>query len=100
MTDLMAQNITIQIANENYPLAVEPQLEEAIRTAAEKINELYSYQMDHFGNVSDKQVLSMLLLQEESKLIEAQMKDAGSTREILSEIDALNAELDEYLLSR
>lgn len=96
----MKQNITIRIAGEVYPLTVESSLEEAIRTAAEQINEAYNYRMDHFGNVSDKEVLSMILLQEEAKLIELQQKDAGSARSIVSEIDALNAELDEYLLSR
>lgn len=96
----MKQNITIKLAEEEFPLAVEPELEEGIRAAAERINEQYAYLSDHYGNVSAKQVLSMLLLMEETKLVELQRKNAGEAGDMIKDIEALNAELDEYLLSR
>ena len=88
------------MADEEYPLAVEPELEEGIRAAADRINEQYAYLIDHYGNVSAKQVLSMLLLMEETKLVGLQKENAGEVSDIIREIESLNAELDEYLLSR
>ena len=100
MTDTMAQNITVKIAGKEFPLAVEPAMEGKIRTAVEKINERFDYIADHYGNVSQQDVLSMILLEEEAKLIEMQEKDSGDARTLAREIDAINAQLDEYLTSR
>ena len=96
----MKQNIKIKIAGDEYQLTVEPDLEEGIRAAADRINENVDYLLDHYANVSPKQVLGIVLLREEVKLIELQRKNAGEAGEMDRELDALNAELDEYLLSR
>ncbi len=96
----MKQNIKIKIAGDEYQLAVDPDLEEGIRAAADRINENVDYLLDHYGNVSPKQVLGIVLLREEVKLIELQRKNAGEAGEMDRELEALNAELDEYLLSR
>ena len=96
----MKQNIKIKIAGDEYQLTVEPDLEEGIRAAADRINENVDCLLDHYGNVSPKQVLGIVLLREEVKLIELQRKNAGEAGEMDRELDALNAELDEYLLSR
>ena len=96
----MKQNIKIKIAGDEYQLAVDPDLEEGIRAAADRINENVNYLMDRYGNVSLKQVLGIVLLREEVKLIELQRRNAGEAGAMERELEALNAELDEYLLSR
>ena len=71
----MKQNIKIKIAGDEYQLAVDPDLEEGIRAAADRINENVDYLLDHYGNVSPKQVLGIVLLREEVKLIELQKRN-------------------------
>lgn len=96
----MKQNITLKIGGVEYPLSINPELEEGMRAAAERINEEMDYIEDHYGNVSHSDVLSIMLLRAEVKLLELQRDNAGEAGELVRGIEALNAELEDYLHSR
>lgn len=96
----MKQNITLKIGGVEYPMSVNPELEEGMRAAAERINEEYDYIVDHYGNVSQSEVLTMMLLRSEVKLLELQRANAGAAGDVMREIEALNSQLEEYLLGR
>ena len=81
-------------------MSVNPELEEGMRAAAERINEEYDYIVDHYGNVSQSEVLTMMLLRSEVKLLELQRANAGAAGDVMREIEALNSQLEEYLLGR
>ncbi len=81
-------------------MSVNPELEEGMRAAAERINEEYDYIVDHYGNVSQSEVLTMMLLRSEVKLLELQRANAGAAGDVMREIEALNNQLEDYLLGR
>ena len=94
------QRISIRIAGFEYPLNVERDQEEVIRLAAARINEKVDEIRDRYQNVDIRDILSIVLLEEEKKLIELQRRYNAESEGIFRKLLSLDQDLDNYLLSR
>ena len=96
----MMQNITVKIAGREFPLEIEAEKEERIRAAVTRINsEIEALQYDYRG-VDLSEILRVVLLSEEKKLVDLEVTGASAINNTLSQISDLDAELEEYLNSR
>ena len=93
----MKQRITLKIAGKETQHLVDAEREELIRAAADRINrEIDSLRFDFRDqNLSD--VLSMILLSEETKLLEMESRSNKETDTLLRRLEELDASLGEYL---
>lgn len=94
------QRINVTIARRNYSLDIEPEMEESIRAAVDSLNARIEDAGTQFVNVEMRDILSMVLLEEEVRLIDAQRRNAGELKEVSEEIAALDRKLGTYLHSR
>ncbi|MBQ0122489.1 MAG: cell division protein ZapA [Bacteroidales bacterium] len=96
----MMQNITVKIAERNFPLEIEAEKEEFIRAAVARINaEIEALQYD-YREVELSEILRVVLLNEEKKLVDLEAAGAKEIDNIRKNIADLDAELGEYLSSR
>ena len=93
----MKQRITLKIAGKETQHLVDAEREEVIRAAGDRINrEIDSLRFDFRDqNLSD--VLSMILLSEETKLLELESRSNQETDSVLRRLEELDASLGEYL---
>lgn len=96
----MKQNITIRIAKEEFSLEVDAELEEGIRVAVDNVNDSIDNLLSRYGNVDMQKVLSIVLLNEEMKIVDLENRNSRQVNDIMGDIEALDAKLEEYLLSR
>ncbi|MFH2142125.1 MAG: cell division protein ZapA [Bacteroidota bacterium] len=89
--------IRVNIADRHYPLNIDLKDEEKIRKAAKKINDtILQYKQKYSDKEKDNQdFLAMASLQFITKNIDLEQNQNVSR--IISGIEQLNAELDEYL---
>ena len=96
-SDAMKQRITLRIAGKETVHMVEPEREEFIRAAADRINkEIDSLRFD-FRDQDLSEVLSMILLSEETRLLELEARNMNETNSVLRRLEDLDAGLGEYL---
>lgn len=97
MKDSMKQRITLKIAGKETQHLIDAEREEVIRAAADRINrEIDSLRFDFRDqNLSD--VLSMILLSEETKLLELESRSNQETDSMLRRLEELDASLGQYL---
>jgi cell division protein ZapA (FtsZ GTPase activity inhibitor) len=89
--------IKISIADRVYPLTVEPNQEEGLRSASKKIDAMIK-QFEESYAVRDKQdVLAMCALQFASQVEQKQIDNAINGDETIERIKKINAVLDQYL---
>ncbi|MBR5019020.1 MAG: cell division protein ZapA [Bacteroidales bacterium] len=93
----MKQRITLKIAGKETQHLIDAEREEVIRAAADRINrEIDSLRFDFRDqNLSD--VLSMILLSEETKLLELESRSNQETDSMLRRLEELDASLGQYL---
>lgn len=91
------QNITIKIAGESYPQSVPPALEFKLRAAVDAINTDIRTTQEDYPDVPLYRILSIVLLNEELKLVEALERNEGEYGKLLSEVKDLDAGLGAYL---
>ncbi len=75
-------------------------MEESIRAAVDSLNARIEDAGTQFVNVEMRDILSIVLLEEEVRLIDAQRRNAGELKEVNDEIAALDRKLGTYLHSR
>ena len=93
----MKQRITLRIAGKETQHLVDAEREELIRAAADRINrEIDSLRFD-FRDQDLSDVLSMILLSEETKLLEMESRSNKETDTLLRRLEELDARLGEYL---
>lgn len=93
----MKQRITLRIAGKETQHLVDAEREEVIRAAADRINqEIDSLRFD-FRDQDLSEVLSMILLSEETKLMELEARSSKETDSMLRRLEELDAGLEEYL---
>lgn len=93
----MKQRITLKIAGKETQHLVDAEREEVIRAAADRINrEIDSLRFD-FRDQNLSEVLSMILLSEETKLLELEARNNQETDTLLRRLEELDASLGEYL---
>ena len=93
----MKQRITLKIAGKETQHLVDAEREEVIRAAADRINrEIDALRFD-FRDQNLSEVLSMILLSEETKLLELEARSNQETDTMLRRQEELDASLGEYL---
>lgn len=93
----MKQRITLRIAGKETVHMVEPEREQAIRKAADRINkEIDSLRFD-FKDQDLSDVLKLILLSEETRLVEMEARNTQETNSVLRRLEDLDAALGEYL---
>ena len=93
----MKQRITLKIAGKETQHLVDAERDEVIRAAADRINrEIDSLRFD-FRDQNLSEVLSMILLSEETKLLELEARNNQETDTLLRRLEELDASLGEYL---
>lgn len=76
---------------------VDPEREEIIRRAAKRINEEIDSLRFDFRDQDMSDVLSMILLSEETRLLELEARSLKETNSVLQRLGDLDAALGEYL---
>lgn len=94
------QRVKLSIAERSYQLEIEPEMEESIRAAVDSINARILEARNRYTNVDMRDILSIVLLEEESRLIGLERRNAGELGELEKEIGALDRQLGEYLYGR
>lgn len=97
MNEAMKQRITLKIAGKETEHWIDAGREEVIRAAADKINrEIDALRFD-FRDQDLSEVLSMILLSEETRLLELEARSKQETHSALRQLEELDASLGEYL---
>lgn len=91
------QKITLKIANESFPLAVTPSLEGPLRAAVDEINGEIREIQDANPDVPLSKILSIALLNEEMRLVDALNRNEGEYGKLLEEVRSLDRSLGDYL---
>ena len=87
----------MKIGGRELQLNIDSRKEEGLRAAAEKINkELDALRFD-FRNQELSDMLSIILLSEEVRLMELEAGNVYETNHIIRSLEQLDAELGEYL---
>ena len=97
MNEAMKQQITLKIAGKETVHMVDPEREEIIRKAAKRINEEIDSLRFDFRDHDLSEVLSMILLSEEIRLLELEARSTHETNSVLQRLGDLDAALGEYL---
>jgi len=93
----MKQRITIKIAGKKMELMVGQDREEVIRSAADRINkEIDSLRFD-FRDQDLSDVLCMVLLSEETRLLELEARSMQENNSVIHRLEELDANLEQYL---
>ena len=93
----MKQRITLKIAGKETQHLVDAGREEMIRAAADHINKEIDALRFDFRDQDLSDVLSMLLLSEETKLLELEARSSKENQRALRQLEELDASLGEYL---
>ena len=93
----MKQRITLKIAGKKMELMVGQDREEVIRAAADRINKEIDALRFDFRDQDLSDVLSMILLSEETRLLELEARSMQENNSVLHRLEELDANLEEYL---
>ena len=93
----MKQRITLKIAGKETQHLVDAGREEMILAAADRINKEIDALRFDFRDQDLSDVLSMLLLSEETKLLELEARSSKENQRALRQLEELDASLGEYL---
>jgi cell division protein ZapA (FtsZ GTPase activity inhibitor) len=96
----MKQRITIRIAGKEFELDVEAASEEKIREAVKRINRRIFEKSNLFPMVARDEILSMILLEEEVRLVEFETLRDREKENLLQQLHTLDERLGEYLIGR
>ena len=89
--------IKVKIADRVYPLTIQPEQEEVIRSSVKKIDQMIK-QLEESYAVRDKQdVLAMCFLQYATKLIQKNNSEDDRNNEDLKNISNLNELIKEHI---
>ena len=92
----MKQRITLKIAGKKMELMVGQDREEVIRAAADRINKEIDALRFDFRDQDLSDVLSMILLSEETRLLELEARSMQENNSVLHRLEELDANLEEY----
>ena len=93
----MKQRITLRIAGKESELMVDSAREELIRAAAARINKEFEALRYDYRNQDPADVLRLILLSEEMKLIESESRNKMENSSLIQRLEELDAGLEEYL---
>ena len=93
----MKQRITLRIAGKESELMVDSSREELIRAAAARINKEFEALRYDYRNQDPADVLRLILLSEEMKLIESESRNKMENSSLIQRLEELDAGLEEYL---
>ena len=93
----MKQRITLKIAGRESEFMVDAEREELIRAAAARINKEYEAIRYDYRNQDPSDVLRMILLSEEMRLLETEARNSQENSRLIQRLEELDAGLEEYL---
>ena len=93
----MKQRITLKIAGKETLHLIDAGREEVIRAAADRINKEIDALRFDFRDQNLSEVLSMILLSEETRLLELEARNNRETDSTLRRLEELDESLGEYL---
>ena len=93
----MKQRITLKIAGKETVHLIDAGREEVIRAAADRINKEIDALRFDFRDQNLSEVLSMILLSEETRLLELEARNNRETDSTLRRLEELDESLGEYL---
>ena len=93
----MKQRITLKIAGKETQHLVDAEREELIRAAADRINKEIDAMRFDFRDQNLSDVLSMILLSEETRLLELEARSSRETQNALRLLEELDESHGEYL---
>ena len=93
----MKQRITLKIAGKESEFMVDAEREELIRAAAARINKEYEAMRYDYRNQDPADVLRMILLSEEMRLLETETRNKQENSRLIQRLEELDAGLEEYL---
>ena len=93
----MKQRITLRIAGKETQHLVDAEREELIRAAADRINKEYDAMRYDYRNQDPSDVLRMILLSEEMRLLETEARNSQENSRLIQRLEELDAGLEEYL---
>jgi len=93
----MKQRITIKIAGKKLELMVSPEREEGLRAAADRINKEVDALRFDFRDQDLSELLCLILLSEETRLMELEATSVQETNSVLRRLEELDGNLKEYL---
>lgn len=93
----MKQRITLKIAGIETQHLIDADREEVIRAAADRINKEIDALRFDFRDLGLSDVLSMILLSEETKLLEMEARTSRQAQQTLRRLEELDRSLGEYL---
>ena len=93
----MKQRITLKIAGKETQHLVDAEREELLRAAADRINKEIDAMRFDFRDQNLSDVLSMILLSEETRLLELEARSSRETQNALRRLEELDESLGEYL---
>ena len=96
----MKQRITIRIAGKEFELDVDAASEEKIRAAVKRINQRIFEKSSSYPMVPRDEILSMILLEEEVRLVEFETLRDKEKENLLQQLHTLDERLGEYLIGR
>ena len=96
----MKQRITIRIAGKEFELDVDAASEEKIRAAVKRINQRIFEKSSSYPMVPRDEILSMILLEEEVRLVEFETLRDKEKEKLLQQLHNLDERLGEYLIGR
>ena len=96
----MKQRINIRIAGKEFELDVEATSEEKIREAVKRINQRIFEKSTLFPMVARDEILSMILLEEEVRLVEFETLRDKEKEKLLQQLHTLDERFGEYLIGR
>ena len=96
----MKQRITIRIAGKEFELDVDAASEEKIRAAVKRINQRIFEKSSSYQMVPRDEILSMILLEEEVRLVEFETLRDKEKEKLLQQLHTLDERLGEYLIGR
>jgi len=88
-------SIRVNVADRHYPLKIDRNDEEKIRKAAKLINEKILLYKSRYNDKDTQDFLAMAALQFVTKIIE--IEDQNQLGPLVSEMNDLNRELDDYI---
>ncbi|MDD3200612.1 MAG: cell division protein ZapA [Bacteroidales bacterium] len=92
------QKISLVIAGRSYDFVIEPDKEEKLRLAVKRLNETIQDTLLRFKGVDVQDAMSIILFSKEVRIIELETKE--EIKDILDQLEGLNDQLGNYLLSR
>ncbi len=93
----MSLSIKIKIANRTYPMTINPDSEENIRSSVKKIEERIKFYEKNYAIQDRQDVLAMCLIETAAKLESVSNNTSKEDQDVQMKLESINSTLSEIL---